>query len=89
MEQNGVGDPVIVGATKLSQQEDNLKAVDFEIPAELSDRLEATSRPEAQFPYSCFESEIQGILHGDRPVGLKPKGYYRDVMIQSADTGAS
>ena len=80
---------MIVGATKLSQQEDNLKAVDFEIPAELSDRLEAISRPEAQFPYSFFESEIQGILHGGKPVGLKPKGYYRDVMVQSAGAGVS
>ncbi|PZO39627.1 MAG: aldo/keto reductase [Pseudanabaena frigida] len=67
---------VIVGATKLSQLEDNLKALDFEIPKELGDRLESISRPESQFPYSFFESEIQGAIHGDKAVGLKPSGYY-------------
>ena len=80
---------VIVGATKLSQLEDNLKALDFEMPAELSDRLEAVSRPERQFPYSFFEPEIQGMLHGGQPVGLKPVGYYPDVLIQSAGAGVS
>ncbi len=80
---------VIVGATKRSQLEDNLKALDFEIPTELSDRLKAISRPEPQFPYSFFEPEIQGMLHGGKPVGLKPKGYYSDVMIQSIGAGVS
>jgi aryl-alcohol dehydrogenase-like predicted oxidoreductase len=73
--QPGIGS-VIVGATKLSQLEDNLKALDFEIPTELSDRLDAISCPESQFPYSFFEPEIQGMIHGSKSVGLKPKGYY-------------
>ncbi|WP_228054752.1 aldo/keto reductase [Gloeocapsopsis crepidinum] len=73
--QPGIGS-VIVGATKLSQLEDNLKALDFEIPTELSDRLDAISCPEPQFPYSFFEPEIQGMIHGGKSVGLKPKGYY-------------
>ncbi|MEH2204484.1 MAG: aldo/keto reductase [Nostoc sp.] len=67
---------VIVGATKLAQLEDNLKALDFEIPKELSDRLEIVSRPEPQFPYTFFNPKIQAMIHGGKPVSLKPKGYY-------------
>lgn len=67
---------VIVGASKLSQLEDNLKALDFEIPGELANRLELISRPEPQFPYSFFDGEIQGMIHGGVGVGTKPTGYY-------------
>ncbi len=81
----GVGS-VIVGATKLSQLEDNLKALDFRIPGELSDRLEVVSRPQPQFPYSFFEPEIQ---HGGKPVGFKPLGYHPDILIQSAGSAVS
>ncbi|MBW4633769.1 MAG: aldo/keto reductase [Iphinoe sp. HA4291-MV1] len=80
---------VIVGATKLAQLEDNLKALDFQIPNELSDRLEAISRPETQFPYSFFGPEIQEMIHGGKPVGTKPTGYYPNVLIESAGAGVS
>jgi aryl-alcohol dehydrogenase-like predicted oxidoreductase len=80
---------VIVGATKLSQLEDNLKALDFQIPGELSSRLEAISRPEPQFPYTFFEPNHQGMIHGGKPVGLKPTGYSPDVLIESAGAGVS
>jgi aryl-alcohol dehydrogenase-like predicted oxidoreductase len=73
----------IVGATKLAQLEDNLKALEFELPAELANRLETVSRPEAQFPYSFFGSEIQGMIHGGVAVGSKPAGYAPDQIIQS------
>jgi aryl-alcohol dehydrogenase-like predicted oxidoreductase len=78
---------VIVGATKLSQLESNLKALEFEIPTELADRLEAISRPDRQFPYSFFESEIQGMIHGGASVGSKPVGYTPQIWIQSAGAG--
>jgi aryl-alcohol dehydrogenase-like predicted oxidoreductase len=84
----GIGS-AIVGATKLSQLEDNLKALDFTIPTELSDRLDAVSRLEAQFPYTFFSPEHQGMIHGNQPVGLKPPGYAPDVLIQSAGAGVS
>lgn len=71
----GVGS-VIIGATKLAQLDDNLKALDFQIPTELSDRLETISRPESQFPYSFFEPDHQAMIHGSKSVGLKPMGYY-------------
>ncbi|MBD0334561.1 MAG: aldo/keto reductase [Cyanobacteria bacterium Co-bin13] len=73
---------VIVGATKLSQLADNLQALDFEIPAELSDRLGAISRPEPQVPYSFFGPEIQNMIHGGKPVGAKPAGYFANTVIQ-------
>jgi aryl-alcohol dehydrogenase-like predicted oxidoreductase len=80
---------VIVGATKQSQLEDNLKAFSFGIPTELANRLETISRPEPQFPHSFFGSEIQGMIHGGATVGYKPAGYQPDVLIQSAGGGVS
>lgn len=70
---------VIIGATKLNQLEDNLKALDFAIPQELSDRLEAISRPDPQFPYFFFEPTLQGMINGGCKVNLKPPGYQRDL----------
>lgn len=84
--QPGIGS-VIVGATKLSQLEDNLKALDFEIPDQLSDRLQVASNPEPQFPYTFFGPEIQGMIHGGKPVGSKPEGYHPPVLIESAGAG--
>jgi aryl-alcohol dehydrogenase-like predicted oxidoreductase len=71
----GVGS-VIVGATKLSQLEDNLKALEFEIPRELGDRLEKAGRPESHFPYIFFEPHLQSMIHGGKSVSVKPSGYY-------------
>jgi aryl-alcohol dehydrogenase-like predicted oxidoreductase len=78
---------VILGATKVSQLQSNLQALDFTIPAELSSRLEQASRPERQFPYWFFGPEIQGMIHGGKPVGAKPAGYQPDVLIESAGAG--
>lgn len=86
--QPGVGS-VIIGATKLSQLEDNLKALEFEIPAELGDRLNAISSPDPQFPYTFFTAQHQAMIHGSKPVGLKPAGYQPDVVIEGAAPGVS
>ncbi|MBW4558124.1 MAG: aldo/keto reductase [Trichormus sp. ATA11-4-KO1] len=80
---------VIIGATKQSQLEDNIQALSFDIPTELANRLEAVSRPEPQFPYSFFGSEIQGMIHGGVTVGSKPAGYQTDVLVQSTSAGVS
>lgn len=74
---------VIIGATKLSQLEDNLKALEFQIPDELMNRLDQVSRPAAQFPYSFFGDEIQGMIHGGVTVGVKPAGYASERLIQA------
>lgn len=76
----GVGS-VIVGATKLSQLDDNLKALDFELPKALSDRLDTVSRPDVPFPYTFFEPSHQAMIHGSKPVGLKPAGYTPPLLI--------
>jgi aryl-alcohol dehydrogenase-like predicted oxidoreductase len=78
---------VIVGATKLPQLEDNLTALDFSIPRELAERLDRVSRPEVRFPYTFFGPEIQGMVHGGKAVGDKPRGYWPHVGVQ-ADGGA-
>jgi aryl-alcohol dehydrogenase-like predicted oxidoreductase len=78
---------VIVGATKLAQLEDNLIALEFEMPPELVDRLDCISRPAAQFPDSFFGNEIQGMIHGGVSVGRKPPGYAPDSLIQSPGAG--
>jgi aryl-alcohol dehydrogenase-like predicted oxidoreductase len=75
---------VIVGATKLSQLETNLRSLAFDIPADLSSRLERVSRPERQFPDTFFGPEIQGMIHGGKPVGSKPVGYRPEILIEGA-----
>lgn len=76
---------VIVGATKLAQLESNIQALAFEIPPQLQERLNQISRPKSQFPYSFFEPEIQGMLHGGTTVGSKPLSYHAEVLIQGED----
>jgi len=69
----GVG-ATILGATKPSQLADNLRALDFTLPAELSARLEQISRPELVHPYHFFETEFfrGGMLTGGTKVLAEP-----------------
>lgn len=67
---------VIVGATKLHQLQDNLGALEFDIPAELQQRLDLVSRPETRFPYTFFEPTLQGMINGGATVGNKPSSYH-------------
>lgn len=62
----------IIGATKLEQLEDNLGALDFDIPAELSQRLEEASRPEAVFPYLFFSPAMRGMSTGGTSIRREP-----------------
>ncbi|MDZ8106720.1 MAG: hypothetical protein RM338_14035 [Nostoc sp. DedQUE12a] len=57
-----------------------IQSISLELPTELANRLEAISRPEPQFPYSFFGSEIQGMVHGGVKVAAKPVGYQTDVL---------
>ena len=47
-------DSTIIGATKINQLDDNLTALDFQIPPELAERLHAVSAPEIHYPYNFF-----------------------------------
>jgi aryl-alcohol dehydrogenase-like predicted oxidoreductase len=50
----GVGG-LILGATRLEQLEENLGALELELPEALASRLEEASRPERVHPYHFFE----------------------------------
>lgn len=80
---------VIIGATKLHQLQDNLGALDFEIPAELQERLDVVSRPEARFPYTFFEPSLQGMINGGATVGDKPKRYHQPLLVEGAGAGVA
>lgn len=54
----------IIGATKLSQLEDNLAAIDFTIPADLRKRLDDVSAIDIVHPYNFFGPMIQSRVAG-------------------------
>ncbi|PZD72179.1 General stress protein 69 [Acaryochloris thomasi RCC1774] len=80
---------VLVGATKLHQLEDNLKALEFEIPKELCDRINKASAPDPSFPYTFFTPGMQAMLTGGAIVGDKPEGYYPTVKFDAKPAGVS
>ncbi|MEM9160761.1 MAG: aldo/keto reductase [Verrucomicrobiota bacterium] len=80
---------VLVGATKLSQLEDNLGALDFEIPSALEARLNAASEPVTPFPYGFFTDALQGMITGGATVGDKPDRYRQPVLIEGSGAGVN
>lgn len=70
----------ICGATKQSQLEGNLQALDFEIPTELANRLTAASEtPLMQLPtpHNIIDREgMKKALHGGLNIMEKPTNYY-------------
>lgn len=72
----------IVGASRLSQLEDNLAALDFTIPSELRCELDGVTAIDAPYPYSLFADDYQaGILNTGTSVGDKPPSYRRDILL--------
>jgi len=67
---------VILGATRMEQLDDNLGALDFELPHELSARLAAASASTVRYPYTFHIPQMQSRLTGGVPVGDKPAGYF-------------
>ncbi|BDM83438.1 aldo/keto reductase [Acaryochloris marina] len=86
--QPGIGS-VIVGATKLHQLEDNLKALEFTIPGDLRNRLNQASQLKPMFPYTFFTPEIQAMLTGGAIVGDKPEGYNPGIILDAKPAGLS
>ncbi|MGA2550566.1 MAG: aldo/keto reductase [Burkholderiaceae bacterium] len=82
---------VLIGATRFEQLNDNLHALEFEIPPELNARLDAASVPASRFPYSFFTPQMQAMLAGTHALGDKPLGYAPPVRIEAdaAGVGAS
>jgi aryl-alcohol dehydrogenase-like predicted oxidoreductase len=81
----GVG-AVILGARNLAQFDDNLAALDRELPHETLQALDAASAPPSQFPYSFFEQPQQAGIHGGVGIGDKPAGYAPPVWIEAAES---
>jgi aryl-alcohol dehydrogenase-like predicted oxidoreductase len=65
----------IVGATKLAQLEDNLSALEFELPVQVAQRLDEVSRPESIHPYLFFEPTMRAMINGGATVLAEPRGY--------------
>ncbi len=73
----------IVGASRLSQLEDNLAALDVSIPPDLAEELEIASRIDPPYPYSLFAADYQaGILNPGTTVGDKPASYHRPLLLK-------
>jgi aryl-alcohol dehydrogenase-like predicted oxidoreductase len=72
----------IIGASNLGQLDDNLAALDFELPAEQKAALDAASAVDAPYPYSLFADDYQaGILNTGAAVGDKPMNYYSRTVL--------
>ena len=65
---------LLIGATKIAQLDDNLGALDFELPAELAARLESASRPETVHPYHFFEPTMRAMIDGGATVVRRDRG---------------
>jgi hypothetical protein len=70
----GVGS-TLIGATKLAQLEECLRALEVEIPTELAAQLEAVSRPEAARPYFFFDPAMRRGLAGGPKVRAEQPWY--------------
>ena len=71
----------ILGASKLPQLEDNLKAMEFTIPSVLRKRLDEESAPPSTHPYVFFEPFLQTMIHGSSPVKpWQPAGAQRETV---------
>ncbi|WP_428265095.1 aldo/keto reductase [Haliangium sp.] len=65
----------LIGATKIEQLEDNLGALEFDLPEELAQRLEEVGRPEAVFPYRFFEPGMLSMIAGGVPLAREPRWF--------------
>jgi aryl-alcohol dehydrogenase-like predicted oxidoreductase len=77
-------DSLVIGATRLEQLEDNLGALDFELPPGLARELEQVSAPPSLYPYVFQEAATQARQYGGAAVGDKPAGYRRGVRVPGA-----
>ncbi|MFO0661299.1 MAG: aldo/keto reductase [Polyangiaceae bacterium] len=55
---------IILGATKLTQLEDNLSSISVELPDAAFDELDKLSSPEVVHPYLFFTQPMQAMING-------------------------
>jgi aryl-alcohol dehydrogenase-like predicted oxidoreductase len=65
----------IIGATKLPQLDENLRALEVEIPAPLAKKLDEASALEAAHPYVFFEPAMRAMMTGGATVLREPAWY--------------
>jgi aryl-alcohol dehydrogenase-like predicted oxidoreductase len=58
----------IIGATKIAQLDDNLSAVEFTVPAELRQQLDAVSELPVAHPYMFFGGALQSMITGNTSI---------------------
>ncbi|NRP90588.1 Predicted oxidoreductase [Rhizobium mongolense subsp. loessense] len=72
----------IIGASRPEQLDENLAALDFELPGEHKALLDAASAIDVPYPYSLFADDYQaGILNTGSTVGDKSKYYYSGTFL--------
>jgi aryl-alcohol dehydrogenase-like predicted oxidoreductase len=65
----------IIGATSIGQLENNLSSLEFELPRELSTRLEEASKPELGALYNFFTAAMRRNICGGTNVRTVPAWY--------------
>lgn len=78
----------ILGASKLSQLEDNLRAIEFSIPADLRQQLDQVSAPASIHPYVFFEPFLQNMIHGAQVRGWTPHPVLRSDRAAQQEQAA-
>jgi aryl-alcohol dehydrogenase-like predicted oxidoreductase len=58
----------IIGATKMTQLDSNLRALEFTIPPEVRVRLDEAGRLESAHPYRMFDEPFTTMVNGSAPV---------------------
>jgi hypothetical protein len=84
--QPGITSPIL-GATKLSQLEDNLGAIEFSIPAELRKSLDDASAMERGAPYGFFEPMLQSWISGGTALRPWSPGRAYPDLAAAPDSG--
>jgi aryl-alcohol dehydrogenase-like predicted oxidoreductase len=77
----------ILGATKVEQLEDNLAAIEFDIPADLRKKLDEASALESVHPYFFFSPMTQSRISGGTSVQPWKRAYtYTGAVTAPAET---
>ena len=67
----------IIGASKLTQLEDNINALEFEIPTALMEQLNQASEPKLQYPYFFHTGDLHKNVSAQTRTLKTPKGYFK------------
>ena len=86
--QPGVTSPIL-GATKVAQLEDNIAAIEFEIPAELRKKIDEASALEPAHPYVFYLPATQGRISGGTTVQPWKRAYPYTGAVAPPDKKAS